>query len=64
MAAIRNPILPGFSPDPSICRAGDDYYIANPSFEWFPGVPYSGGARAIADFDYFDYRATSHIEKS
>ena len=39
MAAIENPILPGFHPDPSICRAGDDYYIASSSFEWFPGVP-------------------------
>lgn len=36
---IRNPILPGFHPDPSICRVGDDYYIANSTFEWFPGVP-------------------------
>ncbi len=35
---IRNPILPGFHPDPSIVRAGDDYYIANSTFEWFPGV--------------------------
>ena len=35
----RNPILPGFNPDPSICRVGDDYYIANSSFEYFPGVP-------------------------
>ena len=36
--AIRNPILPGFNPDPAICRAGDDYYIAASTFEWFPGV--------------------------
>lgn len=36
---ILNPILPGFFPDPSICRVGYDYYIANSSFEWFPGVP-------------------------
>ncbi len=36
---IKNPILPGFFPDPSICRAGDDYYIVNSTFEWFPGVP-------------------------
>ncbi len=35
---IRNPILPGFNPDPSICRVGGDYYIATSSFEWFPGV--------------------------
>jgi xylan 1,4-beta-xylosidase len=36
---IKNPILPGFHPDPSIVRVGEDYYIANSSFEWFPGVP-------------------------
>ena len=34
---IRNPILPGFNPDPSIVRVGDDYYIATSTFEWFPG---------------------------
>jgi len=38
MGTITNPILPGFHPDPSICRVGDDYYIANSTFEWFPGV--------------------------
>lgn len=35
---IRNPILPGFNPDPSICRVGDDYYIATSTFEWYPGA--------------------------
>jgi beta-xylosidase len=39
MSLIQNPIIPGFHPDPSICRVGDDYYIANSTFEWFPGVP-------------------------
>ncbi len=34
----RNPILPGFNPDPSIVRVGEDYYIATSTFEWFPGV--------------------------
>jgi xylan 1,4-beta-xylosidase len=38
MEMIVNPILPGFNPDPSIVRAGDDYYIATSTFEWFPGV--------------------------
>ena len=37
-AIIQNPILRGFNPDPSICRVGDDYYIATSTFEWFPGV--------------------------
>ncbi|MEO6079185.1 MAG: glycoside hydrolase family 43 protein [Steroidobacteraceae bacterium] len=35
---ISNPILPGFNPDPSIVRVGDDYYIATSTFEWYPGV--------------------------
>ena len=34
-----NPIISGAHPDPSICRAGDDYYIVNSSFEYFPGLP-------------------------
>jgi xylan 1,4-beta-xylosidase len=36
---VSNPVLPGFHPDPSICRVGDDYYLACSSFEYFPGVP-------------------------
>lgn len=35
----RNPILAGFYPDPSITRAGDDYYLVNSSFSYQPGVP-------------------------
>ena len=35
---IHNPVIPGFNPDPSFVRVGDDYYIANSTFEWFPGV--------------------------
>jgi xylan 1,4-beta-xylosidase len=34
-----NPILSGFYPDPSICRAGDDYYLIHSTFSYFPGVP-------------------------
>ncbi|MEC1738232.1 xylan 1,4-beta-xylosidase [Bacillus mojavensis] len=35
---IINPVLKGFNPDPSICKVGEDYYIAVSTFEWFPGV--------------------------
>lgn len=38
-APIRNPILPGFYPDPSICRKGKDYYLVTSTFSYFPGVP-------------------------
>ncbi len=34
-----NPIFAGFYPDPSICRVGEDYYIVNSSFAYFPGIP-------------------------
>ncbi|MET9435843.1 glycoside hydrolase family 43 protein [Streptomyces sp. NPDC006551] len=36
---VSNPVIPGFHPDPSICRVGDDYYVVCSSFEYFPGVP-------------------------
>ncbi|CAL9326382.1 glycoside hydrolase family 43 protein [Streptomyces sp. SudanB52_2052] len=38
-ATLSNPVIPGFHPDPSVCRAGEDYYLACSSFEYFPGVP-------------------------
>ncbi len=37
-AIVQNPILPGFNPDPSLVRVGNDYYLATSTFEWFPGV--------------------------
>lgn len=36
---FENPVLTGFYPDPSVVRVGDDYYMVNSSFEWFPGMP-------------------------
>jgi xylan 1,4-beta-xylosidase len=43
MTKYRNPVIPGFYPDPSICRVdghqGTDFYLANSSFEYFPGIP-------------------------
>jgi len=36
---FRNPILAGFHPDPSFCRVGDDFYLTNSTFEYFPGLP-------------------------
>jgi len=34
-----NPILQGFYPDPSMVRVGDDYYLVNSTFIYFPGIP-------------------------
>ncbi|MBN1397498.1 MAG: glycoside hydrolase family 43 protein [Bacteroidetes bacterium] len=36
---FANPILAGFYPDPSICRVGDDFYLVNSTFSYFPGIP-------------------------
>lgn len=36
--SVRNPVIPGFAPDPCMIRVGDTYYIANSTFEWYPGV--------------------------
>lgn len=37
--SYENPILPGYYPDPSIERVGDDYYMVNSTFAYFPGIP-------------------------
>ena len=36
---FNNPVVKGFSPDPSVCRVGEDYYLVTSSFQYFPGVP-------------------------
>lgn len=37
--SFQNPILPGFHPDPTLCRVGEDYYLVTSTFEYFPGLP-------------------------
>jgi xylan 1,4-beta-xylosidase len=54
-AAIQNPILTGFNPDPSFIRVGSDYYIANSTFEWFPAV------RIHHSTDLIHWRLLTHI---
>lgn len=39
VAATLQPVIPGFNPDPSICRVGKDYYLVTSSNEYFPGLP-------------------------
>jgi len=38
LKTFQNPILPGFYPDPSICRVDEDYYLVTPTFEYFPDL--------------------------
>ena len=35
----KNPIMPGFFPDPSMCAVGEDFYLVNSTFAYFPGLP-------------------------
>jgi xylan 1,4-beta-xylosidase len=35
----RNPVIPGFYPDPSVCRAGNEFFLVASSFVYCPGVP-------------------------
>ena len=60
---IKNPILPGFNPDPSILRVDDDYYIATSSFEWFPGIPIYH-SRDLKNWRLIDYalKTREHID--
>lgn len=39
MMKYSNPVIPGFYPDPSICRVDEDYYLVTSTFEYAPGVP-------------------------
>src|ERR1700694_196064 len=39
LISYTHPVIPGFYPDPSVCRVGQDYYLVTSSFEYFPGVP-------------------------
>ena len=36
---FTNPVLPGFHADPSVCTNGEDFYLVNSTFQYFPGVP-------------------------
>lgn len=59
----RNPIQRGFFPDPSVIRVGDDFYMVNSSFQYFPAIPISHSrdmvhwhivGHAISDPEYLD----------
>lgn len=38
-SSFYNPIIPGFYPDPAICRVGNDYWLVTSTFGYYPGVP-------------------------
>lgn len=52
---FRNPILPGFNPDPSIICVGSDYFLVTSSFEYFPGIP------VYTSKDLINWRRIGHV---
>ncbi len=54
---FKNPIIPGYYPDPSICRVGSDYFLVTSSFEYFPGVPIFHG-RDLVNWQQIGYCLT------
>jgi xylan 1,4-beta-xylosidase len=57
-ACFENPVVRGFSPDPSICRVGDDFYMVCSSFEYFPGVPVYH-SRDLVNWELISYCLTT-----
>ncbi|KAF7550223.1 hypothetical protein G7Z17_g5857 [Cylindrodendrum hubeiense] len=53
--AFVNPIIPGFNPDPSICRVGEDFFLVTSSFEYFPGIP------IYHSKDLLDWKLIGHL---
>ena len=54
---LRNPILLGFNPDPSICRVGPDFYCTTSSFQWWPGTPIYH-SRDLREWELISYALT------
>jgi alpha-N-arabinofuranosidase len=50
-----NPVLAGFYPDPGICRVGDDYFLVNSTFAYFPGIP------VFQSKDLVNWKLTGHV---
>lgn len=53
----RNPICRGMHPDPSIVRVGEDYYMVNSSFIFFPSIPISH-SRDLVNWQVIGYAVT------
>lgn len=51
---FRNPIIGGMGADPAITRKGDDFYLANSSFSYFPGIPIYR-SKNLVDWNFCGY---------
>ena len=54
----RNPVRTGCFPDPSIVRVGEDYYMVNSSFIYFPCIPVSH-SKDLVHWEIIGYAITN-----
>ncbi|MEK4514854.1 glycoside hydrolase family 43 protein [Paenibacillus sp. FSL H8-0122] len=52
---VRNPVIAGYYPDPSVVRVNEDFYLINSTFEYFPGVP------VFHSRDLIDWTPIGHV---
>lgn len=57
MKTYKNPVIPGFHPDPSICRVNNEYFLVTSTFEYFPGVPIYN-SKDLVNWDLIGYCLT------
>lgn len=55
--SYTNPIMPGFHPDPSVVRVGEDYYLVNSTFHHFPAIQISH-SRDLVHWEYIGHGIT------
>lgn len=60
---VKNPIIPGFYSDPSVCRDGEDYYLITSSYEYYPGVPIFH-SRDLVNWTQLSYCLTTELQLS
>lgn len=61
MGHFHNPLLPGCHPDPSICRAGDSYYLVTSTFEYLPGLPIHRSSNLV-DWELVGHAVTDQLD--
>ncbi|NMA82976.1 MAG: family 43 glycosylhydrolase [Epulopiscium sp.] len=55
----NNPVLPGFHPDPSVIRVGEDYYMVNSTFQYFPAITISH-SKDLVNWEYIGHAITEN----
>lgn len=54
-----NPVRRGFFPDPSVVRAGEDYYMVNSTFQYFPAIAISH-SKDLVNWETIGYAITEN----